>query len=297
MSSYFNAALLIRAGSIRYNILTLYLFSRTDIKTTFLPVTLFSIGCAPACNMGSALQCMFWLWLQLLHFNLANQTSRTSVEEDSKNKPFRPLPSGRITLQQAIILRYISLISGLALSAMYGLRIFLINVGFAVLIVMYHDFQGGSHWLSKNLMNAAGYCFFEAGGTLIAACDRQRFDDLAKWSLMMSLAILATTIQAQDFQDREGDRTAGRRTLPIVFPVISRYTMLFCLPGWSVILGHVWQLDLMARSAVIILGTIVGFRYFTFRTVRDDEWTYFLYNGWLLVAFSLPIYSRHFRGD
>jgi 4-hydroxybenzoate polyprenyltransferase len=132
---------------------------------------LFAISNAPVCAMqrtSRALQCVFWLWLQLLHFNLANQTSAGSVEEDLRNKPFRPIPSGRVTLQQALTLRYITLLGGLVLSGTYGLHILLVNVGFAILIIMYHDFHGDSHWLSKNVMNAIGYGFFETGATLIA---------------------------------------------------------------------------------------------------------------------------------
>ncbi|KAJ7461956.1 UbiA prenyltransferase family-domain-containing protein [Mycena latifolia] len=287
-------------GTVRYNIITLYLFSKTDIKTTFIPIVRKSLSFSftPVCHMQrtlSAMQCMFWLWPQLIHFNLANQTSAGSVEEDRKNKPFRPIPSGRLTLRQANILRYICLICGMTLSATYGLHILLVNVGFAALIVMYHDFHGDSHWLSKNLMNAVGYCFFESGATLIAACDRHHFGALAKLALGLSLAILATTIHAQDYQDREGDRLAGRRTAPIVFPSISRYTTLVGLIGWSIILPRIWQLDIIAQSAVILLGTLVGVRCVAFRTVKDDEVTYFLYNGWLLTAFSLPTYSQLFR--
>ncbi|KAJ6540318.1 UbiA prenyltransferase family [Mycena capillaripes] len=221
---------------------------------------------------------MFWLWLQLLHFNLANQTSSTSIDEDCKNKPFRPLPSGRVTLRQAMILRYLCLACGLALSASFGLPIFFINVGFAGLIVMYHDLHGDSHWLSKNLMNAFGYGFFEAGATLIAACDRSHLGERTTISLSLSFAILATTIQIQDFQDCEGDTLAGRRTLPIVFPKLSRYITLFALIAWSIILCRVWSLDALAQLALISLGSVVGSRCMALRSVRDDEITYCLYN-------------------
>ncbi|KAJ6504033.1 UbiA prenyltransferase family-domain-containing protein [Mycena vulgaris] len=299
VSSSFDSSFVSRAsGTAHYHVLTLYFFSRTDIKTVFVPVTLFALVCAPACHKqptSRAMECMFWLWLQILPFNLANQTSATGITEDSENKPFRPLPSGRLTLRKAKVLRRMVLFFGLALSATYGPQIFLINVGLVILVIIYHDFHGDTHWLSKNIMNAGGYAFFQSGSTLIAACDRRHFGELAKLSLILSFAIIATTIHVQDFQDREGDGRAGRRTLPIVFPVKSRYTIFFGLTSWSIILCRVWPLNVITQWMVMLLGTVVGCRCVALRTVRDDEFTYFLYNVWLLVAFSLPIYCQLFR--
>ncbi|KAJ7631331.1 UbiA prenyltransferase family-domain-containing protein [Mycena polygramma] len=278
-----------------YNVFTLYLFTQTDIKTTLIPISVFALGCAPICELRSTtntLQTVLWIWLQLLHFNLANQTSVTSIKEDCKNKPFRPLPSRRITLQQARILRYVCFVGVLSLSATFGLAVFLCNVGYTILIVSYHDFHGDSHWLSKSTVCAFGYGFSEAGATLVAGCDRHHIGGLARISIILSVAIIATTIHAQDFQDCEGDRLAGRQTLPIAFPVLSRYLTSFGIIGWSLVLSRVWSLDFVARAAVILLGMIAGVRYMVLRSVRDDEHSYILYNVWLLVTILLPVYSQ-----
>ncbi|KAJ7631346.1 UbiA prenyltransferase family-domain-containing protein [Mycena polygramma] len=274
--------------SARYNLVTLYLFSKTDIKTIFIPVSIFAIGCGPLCNsrpLVHAIQSLCWIWIQLLHFNLANQTAATSIQEDRKNKPFRPLPSGRVTLQQASILRRFTLICGLALSALFGLRIFLVNVGYAIVVFMYHD-HGDSHWLSKNIMNAMGYVFFESGSAMIAGkSEILSLGRLAATSCSLSFAIISTTIHAQDFQDLEGDKLAGRRTLPILLPILSRYITLFCLITWSIILCHVWNLDLVAQCVVLSLSAVVGGRCVALRTVGSDQTTYFLYNVCIVLYF------------
>lgn len=43
----------------------------------------------------------FWVWMNLLCFDLVNQKNPESVLEDRVNKPTRPIPAGRITLAQA----------------------------------------------------------------------------------------------------------------------------------------------------------------------------------------------------
>ncbi|KAF8976116.1 hypothetical protein BDQ17DRAFT_1267575, partial [Cyathus striatus] len=53
------------------------------------------------------------------------------------------------------------------------------------------------------------------------------------FGLSMLVAVIITTIQAQDFQDRDGDRLAGRITMSMIWPVASRYTLFYpsCLVG------------------------------------------------------------------
>jgi 4-hydroxybenzoate polyprenyltransferase len=89
-------------------------------------------------------------------------------EEDLRNKPWRPLPSGRITLRNALIFRYLAPVLCVTLSACYSARIFYASAFFALLIPMYHELHGDQHWLSKNLMNAVGYACFAIGSTLVA---------------------------------------------------------------------------------------------------------------------------------
>ena len=127
------------------------------------------MGAAPlsSTHRGShALQCVVWVWLHVLQFNLSNQIR--DPEEDKCNKPWRPLPSGRITLANAYILKYITIATCLLLSYSYSTCVLVSSALLTLVIPMYHEMHGDQHWLSKNLMNSIGYSCFATGSTLVA---------------------------------------------------------------------------------------------------------------------------------
>jgi 4-hydroxybenzoate polyprenyltransferase len=249
----------------------------------------------PACH---AIQCVLWAWLHVLQFNLANQLH--NPEEDIRNKPWRPLPSGRITLANVFILKYMTTAICLLLSYSYSLYVLVSSASLTVLIRLYHEMHGDQHWLWKNLMNSAGYTCFATGSTLVAgisslffsvptnrifstehndlASDRCQLDLPGAFSVSVIAAILATTIQAQDFQDVIGDKAVGRNTLPIAFPNFSRYTVLVTLVMWSLYLTTMWEITTPAGVGFTFLGIVVGIRYYFWRSTTDDEWSYVLYN-------------------
>jgi len=113
---------------------------------------------------------------------------------------------------------------------------------------------------------------------LSSASDRSRLDFTGSFSIFIISAILATTIQAQDFQDVPGDKLVGRNTLPIAFPNISRHTPLISLLFWSAYLSFIWEIDTPARAGFTCLAVVVGLRYYLWRSTKDDKLSYFLYN-------------------
>jgi len=127
------------------------------------------------------------------------------------------------------------------------------------------------------------------------ASDRCQLDLPGAFSVSVIAAILATTIQAQDFQDVIGDKAVGRNTLPIAFPTFSRYTILVTLVMWSLYLTTMWEITTPAGVGFTFLGIVVGIRYYFWRSTTDDEWSYILYNIWLTIAFAMPGYWRMFR--
>ena len=113
------------------------------------------------------------------------------------------------------------------------------------------------------------------------------------FSISVIAAVLATTIQAQDFQDVIGDKAVGRYTLPIAFPNFSRCTPLVTLVTWSLYLTIMWEITTPAGVGFTFLGIVVGIRYYFWRSAKDDEWSYVLYN----VRF-LPIFAYfHFLSE
>ena len=113
---------------------------------------------------------------------------------------------------------------------------------------------------------------------IIIASDRRQLDLPGAFSIFVIAAILATTIQAQDFQDVIGDKAVGRYTLPVAFPNFSRYTVLVTLVMWSLYLTTIWEITTPAGAGFTFLGITVGIRYYFWRSTKDDEWSYVLYN-------------------
>jgi len=112
----------------------------------------------------------------------------------------------------------------------------------------------------------------------LPAINRSKLDFVGALAIFVVVAILVTTIQAQDFQDVEGDKSVGRLTLPIAFPNLSRYTPLVSLMLWSNYLSQIWEMTFAASIAFHSLGFTVGIRYYLWRSIKDDQLSYFLYN-------------------
>lgn len=94
---------------------TLYLMTYSDIKSILLPQTIFGISNAlaapvfgldsrsipqPASILWRLPLTALWVWINLLLFTIENQRQTSSIEEDKLNKPWRPIPAGRITQSQ-----------------------------------------------------------------------------------------------------------------------------------------------------------------------------------------------------
>ena len=127
---------------------------------------------------------------------------------------------------------------------------------------------------------------------ILIASDRRQLDFSGAFSISVIAAILATTIQAQDFQDVIGDKAVGRYTLPIAFPNFSRYTLMVTLVMWSLYLTTIWEITTPAGVGFTFLGIAVGVRYYFWRSTKDDEWSYVLYNVRLLPICLFPLIER-----
>ena len=106
--------------------------------------------------------------------------------------------------------------------------------------------------------------------------------------MLTSGLLILTTIHAQDFADADGDRQAGRRTLPIVAPEGSRVSIVTALPLWSIALSALWGLGPLSAITFLCMGAFVGSQYFRFREVKDDETSFVLYNVSFTLLLSLP---------
>ncbi|KAH8120717.1 UbiA prenyltransferase family-domain-containing protein [Phellopilus nigrolimitatus] len=268
---------------VLYHLWTLFLFTKSDIKTTVIPITLLAVASAPLENIVHLPHVVFWVWFHVLQFDVSNQTLNPA--EDEHNKRDRPLPAGRISWKHAKVLRWALVPLCWALSACYSAETVQASVALCILTYVYDEMGAAAgHWLGRNVVNAFGFMSFEVGACLIAGSNRHALDNIS--------GIFATTIQAQDFKDTEGDRLVGRQTLPIIAPATARPTLLLALAAWSVGLSALWGLSTAVSLAFNVLAFAVGGRFVAFHSMKADQHSFYLYNVWLSVAHVLPAYFR-----
>lgn len=274
-------------------LLTIFLFVKSDIKTTLIPITILSVSSAPLCTPDRIFPVVWWIFLHLLQFDTSNQIQ--DVEEDAKNKPIRPLPAGRISLTHATILRWGLVPACWIISVLHSVPVLLSSVALVLFTILYNELQAHRHWLTKNIVTAIGFASFEVGGTLVAGCDMLRMDNVGCLSVAISTAVFATTIHTQDFKDEEGDRLTGRMTLPIVSPQLGRASVLPLLAMWSIALSFVWQLTWPCTILLLCFSVLIGARFWFLRSRAADQTSFLLYNMWLSIIHMLPGYWRYLR--
>lgn len=165
-----------QAPSILYHAQTLFLFTSDQVLDTVIPGTIFGTFAAiagptldlPAQSPVEIVQRLpvvwSWLWLMILQFCLQNQRHTNSIEEDAINKPWRPIPSGRIAQHNAALLLIGTYIVSGIIS--YHLDVLAIYLVWTALGTAYNDFGGGDHsGMSRNVFCGALFsCTF--GGAL-----------------------------------------------------------------------------------------------------------------------------------
>ncbi|KAK7055260.1 UbiA prenyltransferase family [Favolaschia claudopus] len=269
---------------------TLFLFTYTDFKTIIGPVTCFAIAVAPLASLRHLLSGIFWIWLHLLQCNVSNQYK--SVVEDAINRPWRPLPAGRISATTATILRWALVPTCIGLSALYGADLALTSASLTAVTIAYDEFKLAGHWFGKNLSAMFGYTVFEIGATKLMGKSTS-LDEISLQAISMSALVILTTIHAQDCPDVTGDRALGRVTLPIYAPELSRIILLLLPLLWSVHLIGLWRIEGLAGAVFCALGVYIGWRYYALRSNLEDKTSYKIYNAWLLVAHLLPFNMRY----
>jgi hypothetical protein len=175
-------------NDMAYHARTLYLFTCSDFKTIVLPVvsagadslavrrepnvpqSAFALVAGPYTSMWNAARTLVWIWLHLLQCNTSNQYR--SAEEDALNKPWRPLSSGRITLEATYRLRWWTTFACLALSASIDWHVVIPSLVLMITTVVYDEGGLAGHWIGKNFAGVFGYSSFETGASMVMSTCR-----------------------------------------------------------------------------------------------------------------------------
>ncbi|KAA1472502.1 hypothetical protein DENSPDRAFT_850967 [Dentipellis sp. KUC8613] len=277
--------------SLVYHAQTMYLFTKADIPVVILPNVCLAVTSGPLASPSHLVHVVFWIWLHTLALDLSNQT--LDLVEDAHNKPYRPIPAGRISYRAACVLRWVLPLVCWAWSASYSLPLLYASIANCLIVVLYDEMGGAAgHWLYRNILNSIGHASIEVGACLLAGNDVNVLHPTALRAILCSACIILLTIHAQDFKDAPGDALVGRRTLPIVHPKTARPTLLVLMVASSIALSVYWRLVAAAALAFVAFGSAIGWLFFSETTKEADKRHLSLYMIWLSVAHTLPAYSN-----
>ena len=288
--------------TILYHAYSLWLFIFSDLKTIVIPktafgmITVFSgtvLTRSPRPEWLAGFRCLplilTWTWLNLLPLDMNNQHRQGDVEEDKRNKPWRPIPAGRLSVEETKSLMLASYVVAILGSVYLGGMFECLAL--AAQGWVYNELGAANRsYLARNVLNATGYITFAAGAATVACT--QSGTTLRKgsytWFVVLGL-VIATTIQFQDLYDQEGDSARGRLTIPLIFGDKSaRFSITLPVALWSLLCPAFWGLDARGFGLPVILGAVIVFRLFRYKDVCADKTSFRIWNAWVVVLYLLP---------
>ncbi|KLO11398.1 hypothetical protein SCHPADRAFT_474344 [Schizopora paradoxa] len=273
-------------GTLLGHAKTLFLFTKSDFKTVMFPVSLMAAAAAPTRSPTHFAQAICWIWLHLLQFDVSNQT--INPLEDEHNKSYRPLPAKRITLQNAITLRWALVPICWLVSSYFGRSVLCASIALVAFTMFHNELHAHRSMVGKNIATALTLAAFEVGAILITGDNRHSLGRIAQQSLACSIAIFTTTIYSQDFKDVEGDALIGRKTVPIMFPTFAGPILATTIQAWTLFLIHLWQVELFTSILFGSLAVCVALSFTASKTVLGYQRAYYLYNAWVVFVHCLP---------
>ncbi|ORY18576.1 UbiA prenyltransferase family-domain-containing protein [Clohesyomyces aquaticus] len=210
-----------------------WFFTQDDIATFAIPNTIFGMCCAYAGQplvsvklesikilLSRTPAVILFNCSNLLIFDLANQRLWESVIEDKLNKPWRPIPSERMTRSE--VRRALQLVIPIVLAINH----YVLHTGAETACIIlgtwvYNDLKASDDsCITRNAIIALAFGVFNwsslkvaigGGGSSAAHITSSGY----AWIWLFSGVIL-TTMHVQDMKDQAGDRSRGRKTAPLV---------------------------------------------------------------------------------
>lgn len=287
--------------SLSYFIGTFWLFTESDFATFVIPDTLFGIYGALAgplltnnespdllVILSRVPQVLLYNWANLFIFDLANQSLPEAVIEDSCNKPWRPLPSGRMTIPQTRRLLLASLPIVLAINWSLGAweetaLLFTLNW-------MYNDLNGGEDFIVRNLILGIGFGLYNGGALKIACGNDQSITAPGYYWIAIISCVIFTTMHVQDMKDKAGDKARGRRLAPLVLgDTAARWTIAVPVVVWSVVCPLFLSVGPLGYFMTCGVGSLIVGRLFMLRSIEADRTTWRLWSAWTSLLYLLPL--------
>ncbi|KAL2836315.1 hypothetical protein BJY01DRAFT_222197 [Aspergillus pseudoustus] len=214
--------------ALRYEYELFMGFSWRDWSASIIPSCLFALGALKdlpyLVAMCNYLLVVLWVLLYTYAFTLFTQSM--SPEEDNINKPDRPIPSGKVSIDSALKRCMISWAAFFTIPAFHT-HIFPEAITWALLTCFLGATEAGGHWIGKNIigMSIGSWTLLSPSRKLMGLQEAQN-----SWHIIAVSLWAGLISQFQDFRDQEGDRKVGRTTLPICFgDCTARYIVAFTI--------------------------------------------------------------------
>ena len=302
-----------------FHLYSVWLFTRSDLKTILLPSTAFGLINGVALSLynvdttspqhtlhlpsHSQVLCktpmvFLWVWLNLLPFAINNQRQPEAIREDSLNKPWRTMPSQRLSPESAKYLMLVFYV--IAIVTSFFLGNLLQCLALVLLGHWYNDLRGAdANCLVRNFINACGFvCFFS--GALQVAIGGRGFEGrrsestirLLGWWYVVIACIVFSTVQTQDMYDQRGDAARNRKTMPLVIgDMRARWTIAVPMAVWCWAAPWFWASSAPAYIAPVSLGLTVTVRTLWAKNEKQDKVTFLVWNCWLASVYLLPLFK------
>ncbi|KAI0434338.1 UbiA prenyltransferase family-domain-containing protein [Xylaria sp. FL1042] len=295
-------------GKIAYIPKFIWAFTESNFDTFVIPNTAFGILGAFAASVlvegyqqpPTALEILWrfplalaFNWYSVFIFDLSNQRSAESIQEDLINKPWRPIPTGKVTAAEA---RRVLLIAiPLVLLFNYMLGVWRQGLFILILTWMYNDIRGSDEVI-RDLIISVAYGMFNSASLEIAVGGGEHTNINIShgglvWTTMIS-AVILTTMQVQDLKDQAGDRTRGRQTIALwIGDRFSRISIAAFVCFWSVACLLFWDLRPYGYIIPATTGAMTAYRVLSKKSAKDDATTWRWWCLWTITLYLLPIIS------
>ncbi|KAI0102055.1 UbiA prenyltransferase family-domain-containing protein [Nemania sp. FL0031] len=296
------------AGKLAYIPKLIWIFTESNFDTFVVPNTAFGVLGAFASSIltegfqqqPTALEILrrfpivlAFNWYSVFIFDLSNQRSAESIEEDLLNKPWRPIPTGKVTATEARRSLFVAI--PLVLLFNYLLGVWRQGLFILILTWMYNDIRGGDEVI-RDLIISVAYGMFNSASLEIAVGGGEYTDiNISRggliWTTMIS-AVILTTMQVQDLKDQAGDRTRGRQTIALwIGDRFSRVSIAFFVAFWSAACLLFWNPRPYGYVVPALTGAVTAYRVLSVTTPKDDATTWRWWCVWTITLYLLPIIS------
>jgi 4-hydroxybenzoate polyprenyltransferase len=277
----------------------IWAFIKDDVPAFVLPSSLFGVLGALASSAGlttgpaapvadvlarAPLVVLFNL-ANILVWDLSNQRAPEAVKEDRVNKPWRPIPSGRVTSNQTR--RAVLVALPLVLLLNYTLGVHVDGLLLLVFCWYYNDLKGSDEFCREAVISLC-YTLTNKISLQIALGPGAALSFRGYAWIGTVTAVALSTMHLQDLKDQEGDRLRARVTVPLVLgDQPARAIVALLLPTWSCACGYVWG---NGKFWVCLpFAVFLAHRVWVKRTPKDDSKSWKLWCLWHMSLFFLPL--------